>query len=132
MGWVQVKVERWLTSLEYDQQVRLRDQEQQARRERLAGEMPGLQAGPMERARYFAKHQPFQAQSFEDSGDGWSIKITPPRSADAHRPGQFTAGVRSAGKVHIENPEGLREAVREKLKQHSGLTDPLVLVLYLC
>lgn len=127
---VRTKVERWLASLDYDEQVRLHEQERQARQLRMADEMPGLDASPLERRRYFAAHQRWEPESFEDSGDGWSIRITAyPRSADARGPGQFTVGVRGAGEVHIENPASMETAVRDKLKQHAGLTDPLVLVL---
>jgi hypothetical protein len=130
MGRVRKDVEQRLAALDYEEQVQRRDQEQEARRERLAGEVPGLDASPFERARYLAVHQPFQPESFEYSGEGWSVKITAnPRAADARGPGQFTVGLRSAGEAHIENPEGLGAAVRDKLKQHSGLADPLVLVL---
>jgi hypothetical protein len=127
---VRTKVERWLASLDYDEQVRLHERERQARRLRMAGEMPGLDASPLERARYIAAHQPWEPESFEDSGDDWSIRITAyPRSADARGPGQFTVGLRGAGEAHIENRASMETAVRDKLKQHSGLTDPLVLVL---
>ncbi len=137
---VRGKVERWLASLDYNGQVRLHDQEliahahhdagRKARRERLTGFMPGLGASPLERAGYFAAHQLWQTELFEDSGDSWSIRITAhPRPADARGPGQFTVGLRGAGEVHIEDAESLEAAVREKLKQHSGLSNPLVLVL---
>lgn len=53
----------------------------------------------------------------------------PPRAADGRGPGQFTVGFRSAGEAHIETAEGLEQAVRTKLRQHTGLRDPLVLVL---
>jgi hypothetical protein len=127
---VRTKVERWLASLDYDEQVQLRDRERQARRERAAGEMPGLDAGPFERARYLAAHPPSEPPVFQDSGEGWSVRISAhPRSADERGPGQFTVGLRSAGEAHIETAEGLELAVRSKLRQHAGLRDPLVLVL---
>ena len=44
-------------------------------------------------------------------------------------PGQFTIGLRSAGPAHLETFEGLQAAVRDKLRQHAGLADPLVVVL---
>jgi hypothetical protein len=44
---VRERVERWLESLDYDEQTQLRDQDRQARRDRAAGEMPGLDAGPI-------------------------------------------------------------------------------------
>jgi hypothetical protein len=127
---VRTKVERWLASLDYDEQVQLRDQEQQARHERAAGDMPGLDASPLERARYLAAHQPSEPPVFQDSGEGWSVRISAhPRAADERGPGQFTVGLRSAGEAHIETAEGLEQAVRSKLRQHAGLRDPLVLVL---
>jgi len=130
MRQVRTKVETWLASLDYDEQVRRRDQDQQARRERAAGEMPGLDASPLERARYLAAHQPADPPVFEDSGEGWSVRISShPRAADERGPGQFTVGLRSAGQAHIETAEGMEEAVRSKLRQHAGLADPLVLVL---
>jgi hypothetical protein len=127
---VRTKVERWLASLDYDEQVQLRDRERQARRERAAGEMPGLDASPLERARYLAAHPPSEPAVFQDSGEGWSVRISGhPRSADERGPGQFTVGLRSAGEAHIETAEGLEQAVRSKLRQHAGVRDPLVLVL---
>jgi hypothetical protein len=130
MRQVRAKVETWLGSLDYDEQVQRRDQERQARRERAAGEMPGLDASPLERARYLAAHQPADPPVFEDCGEDWSVRITAhPRAADARGPGQFTVGSRSAGQVHIETVEGMEEAVRSKLRQHAGMADPLVLVL---
>ncbi|MGH3275776.1 MAG: hypothetical protein ACRDNZ_15800 [Streptosporangiaceae bacterium] len=130
MRQVRAKVQTWLASLDYDEQVQRRDQEQQARLERAAGEMPGPDASPLERARYLAAHQRPQPPVFEDSGEGWSVRISAhPRAADERGPGQFTIGLRSAGQVHIETPEGMEEAVRNKLRQHAGLADPLVLVL---
>lgn len=98
---VRTKVERWLASLDYEQ-VQLRDQEQQARRERAAGDMPGLDARPLERARYLAAHQPSEPPVFQDSGEGWSVRISAhPRAADERGPGQFTVGLRSAGDREI-------------------------------
>ena len=130
MRQVRAKVETWLASLDYDEQVQRRNQEQQARRERAAGEMPGLDASPLERARYLAAHQPADPPVFEDGGEDWSVRITAhPRATDARGPGQFTVGSRSAGQVHIETVEGMEEAVRSKLRQHAGMADPLVLVL---
>ena len=127
---VRTRVERWLASLDYDEQVQRRDHEQQARRERAAGDMPGLDASPLERARYLAAHPPSEPTVFEDSGEGWSLRISShPRAADDRGPGQFTVGLRSAGEAHIETAEGLEQAVRTKLRQHTGLRDPLVLVL---
>jgi hypothetical protein len=127
---VRTGVERWLASLDYDEQVQRRDHEQQARRDRAAGDMPGLDASPLERARYLAAHPPSEPPVFRDSGEGWSLRISAhPRAADGRGPGQFTVGIRSAGEAHIETAEGLEQAVRTKLRQHTGLRDPLVLVL---
>jgi hypothetical protein len=127
---VRTKVERWLASLDYDEQAQFRDRERHARRERAAGDMPGLNASPLERARYLAAHPPSEPPVFQDSGQGWSIRISAhPRPADERGPGQFTVGLRSAGEAHIETAEGLEQAVRSKLRQHAGLRDPLVLVL---
>lgn len=48
---------------------------------------------------------------FEDSGEGWSVRISVhPRAADERGPGQFTVGIRSAGKAHIETAEGLEQS----------------------
>ncbi len=127
---VRTKIEKWLASLDYEEQVQQRDQEQQARRERAAGDMPGLDASPLERARYLTSHPPSEPTVFQDSGEGWSLRISAhSRPADERGPGQFTIGLRSAGEVHIETAEGLEQAVRSKLRQHAGLCDPLILVL---
>jgi hypothetical protein len=62
--------------------------------------------------------------------EDWSVRIAAhPRAADARGPGQFTVGSRSAGQVHIGTVEGMEEAVRSQLRQHAGMTGPLVLVL---
>lgn len=127
---IRSKVETWLATLDYEDQIQRRDQEQKARRERVDGEMPGLDASPLERAKYLAAHRPSQPPTFEESGEGWSVRISAyPRARDACGPGQFTVGSHSAGQAHIETPEALEVAVRSKLRQHIGLTDPLVLVL---
>ena len=127
---VRTKIEKWLASLDYEEQVQRHDQEQQGRRERAAGDMPGLDASPLERARYLAAHPPSEPTVFQDSGKGWSLRISAhPRPADERGPGQFTIGLRSAGEAHIETAEGLEQAVRSKLRQHAGLRDPLILVL---
>jgi len=44
-------------------------------------------------------------------------------------PGQFTIGLGAAGAAHIENAEAVETTIRRKLSQHTGLTDPLVIVL---
>lgn len=127
---VRTKIEKWLASLDYEKQVEQRDQEQQARRERAVGDMPGLDASPLERARYLAAHPPSEPAVFQDSGEGWSLRISAhPRPADERGPGQFTIGLRPGGEAHIEIIEGLEQAVRSKLRQHAGLRDPLILVL---
>lgn len=127
---VRTKVERWLASLDYDEQAQRRDQEQQARRKRAAENMPGLDASPLERVRYLAAHPPSEPPVFQDSGEGWSLRISAhPRAADRRGPGQFTIGLRSAGEAHIETTEGLEQAIRSKLRQHTGLRDPIIPVL---
>jgi len=130
MRQVRRQAEVWLASLDYETEVRRRDEYQQARRERAAEPMPGLDASPAERAAYFAARRPFEPAAFTRSGDGWSVRITAhPRPADQRGPGQFTVGLRSAGAAHLETFEGLQAAVRGKLRQHAGLADPLVVVL---
>jgi hypothetical protein len=127
---VRPKVESWLGSLNYDEEVGRRDQEQRGRQDRTAGDMPGLDASPLERAAYLAAHPPSEPPVFQASGEGWSLRISAyPRSASGRGPGQCTVGLHSAGEVHIETIDGLEQAVRSKLKQHTGLRDPLVLVL---
>ena len=127
---VRQEAEQWLDSLDYDDQVQRHDQEQQARRERLARPMPGLDAGPLERARYLAAKRQFEPPAFERSGEGWKVVITAhPRPADKRGPGQFTIGLGTAGEAHIENAEAVETTIRRKLSQHTGLTDPLVIVL---
>jgi hypothetical protein len=37
-------------------------------------------------------------------------------------------GLRFAGEAHLETLDGLRAAVRDKLRQHAGLADPLVVL----
>ncbi len=130
MRQVRRQAEDWLASLDYEREVRRRDEYQQARGERVAEPMPGLDAGPAERAAYFAARRPFEPAAFTRSGDGWSVRITAhPRPADQRGPGQFTVGLRFAGAAHLETIEGLQAAVRGKLRQHAGLADPLVVVL---
>jgi hypothetical protein len=127
---VRQEAEQWLDSLDYDDQVRRRDQDQQARRERLARPMPSLDAGPLERARYLAAQRQFAPPAFERSGEGWKVVITAhPRPADKRGPGQFTIGLGAAGAAHIENAEAVEATIRRKLSQHTGLTDPLVIIL---
>jgi hypothetical protein len=129
MRQVRAKVTEWLASLDYDEQVELRDQEQQARQARLAGEVPELDASPAERASYLAAHTPFQPPVFTDSGEGWSVRIRAhPRAQSERGPGQFTVGTRSAGAAHIATTHDLEKAVHTKLRQHTGLLDPLVVV----
>ena len=127
---VREEAEQWLDCLDYDDQVQRHDQDQQARRERLAAPMPGLDAGPQERARYLAAQHQFAPPTFERSGKDWKVVITAyPRPAGNRGPGQFTIGLGSAGAVHIEYAEAIETTIRRKLSQHTGLTDPLVIVL---
>ena len=87
MRTVRQQVEAWLASLDYETEAQRRDEHQQGRRERAAEPMPGLDAGPAERAAYLAAHRPFEPPTFERSGNGWSVRITAhPRPADAARP----------------------------------------------
>ena len=65
---VREQAEQWLDSLDYDDQVQRRDQDQQARREQLAAQMPGLGAGPLERARYRAAQRQFARRPSRDPG----------------------------------------------------------------
>ncbi len=130
MRQVRRQAEVWLASLDYETEARRRDEYQQARLERAAEPMPGLDASPAERAAYFAASRSFEPPAFARSGDGWSVRITAyPRPADQRGPGQFTVGLRSAGEAHLETFEGLQVAVRGKLRQHGGLADPLVVVV---
>ena len=79
---VRQDAEKWLDSLDYDEQAQRRDQGRQACRERLAGPMPGLDASPLERARYLAAQRQFAPSAFERSGQGWKVVITAhPREA---------------------------------------------------
>jgi hypothetical protein len=127
---VRQEAEDWLASLDYEAEVQRRREYQ---RDRLAGaneEMPGLDAGPAERAAYLAAGRPLVPPAFERSGAGWSVRITAhPRAADQRGSGQFTIGIRSAGEAHVETVAELQAAVRQKLKQHTGLAHPLVVVL---
>ncbi len=127
---VRQEAEVWLTSLDYDAEVQRRNEYQRGRLEREAEGMPGLDAGPAERAAYFAGRRPFEPPDFERSGPGWAVRITAhPRPADQRGQGQFTIGIRSAGEAHLVTFEDLQGAVRQKLKQHAGLADPLIVVL---
>jgi hypothetical protein len=49
-------LEEWLASLNYDEEVRRSDQDQQARQKRAAQKMPGFDADPKERAKRVAGH----------------------------------------------------------------------------
>jgi hypothetical protein len=131
MRTVRQDVRNWLASLDYTAEVQRVSRDRQTRQDRMAGTPPpGLDASPAERARYFAANTPFQPPTFKASGEGWSVTISAhPRPADQRGPGQFTIGSRSAGEAHLATFEGLQAAVRNKLRQHAGLTDPLVVVL---
>lgn len=127
---VRQQVDDWLASLDYDAEVHRHDEYQRDRRERVADGMPGLDAGPPERVAYLAGSRMFEPPEFERSGPTWSVRITAhPRPADHRGPGQFTIGLRSAGEAHIATFEDLQAAIRQKLKQHAGLKDLLVVVL---
>ncbi|MGH3305006.1 MAG: hypothetical protein ACRDOK_25725, partial [Streptosporangiaceae bacterium] len=118
---VRTNVEAWLASLDYEGQIQRGDQEQQARHERATGDMPGLDASPIERARYLAAHPRSEPPVFQGSGDGWPLRISAhPRPADARGPGQFTVGLRAAGEAHIETTDGLEQAIRSKLGSSGG------------
>lgn len=121
----------WLVSLDYDAEVQRLSQDRQARRERAAGApTPGLEASPAERAAYVAVNKPFEPPTFRCSDTGWSVRLRAhPRAADQRGPAQFTIGNRTAGEVHLETFESLKRSVRDKLSQHAGLIDPLVVVL---
>jgi hypothetical protein len=101
MHQVRREVEEWLASLDYDEQ--------------LAREQAGqLRLAPVYKA----------------SGEGWQVTITAhPRPTAGRGPGQFTVGMQNGGHVHVENADDIEETVRDKLSQHKGLTDPLVVVL---
>ena len=102
---VRTKIEKWLASLDYEEQVQRHDQEQQGRRERAAGDMPGLDASPLERARYLAAYPPSEPTVFQDSGKGWSLRISAhPRPADERGPGQFTIGLAPPGRPTSRPP----------------------------
>jgi hypothetical protein len=127
---VRRKVESWLDSLDYGTEVNRAEQERQARQIRAAEHMPGLDSSPQARASYMAAHPPHPPPVFEDGGEGWHVRISAhPRASDARGPGQPTVGIHSAGEAHIETADNLEKAVRDKLRQHAGLTDPLVVVL---
>ena len=131
MGWVRREVEGWLASLDYDTEQRRIEDDQQARRERAASdEQPGLDASPAERARYYQAHRPFAAPTYRAAEQDWAVTIEAhPRSAAHRGSGEFTVGTRSSGAVHLETVESLRASVHNKLRQHRGLTDPLIVVL---
>lgn len=130
MKQVRQKVTSWLNSLDYDKEVALAEQERRARQARAVDEAPGLDASPLERARYLAAHRPYDPPTFEDGGEDWHIRISAhPRSADGRGPGQFTVGTRFGGAAHIETADNLEATIRKKVKQHAGLTEPLVVVL---
>lgn len=87
--------------------------------------MPGLDAGPAERAAYFAARRPFEPPALKRPGDGWSVRITAhPRPADQRGPGQFTIGLRSGGEAHLETFESLQAAISDNVKQHAAPADP--------
>jgi hypothetical protein len=130
MRQVRQNAEEWLASLDYDDQVRRHDQEQQARSERLAQPMPGLDAGSLERATYLAAQRQYQPPVLSRSGQGWRVEITAyPRPAGKRGPGQLTIGIRTAGELRIADDGDIEAAIDRKLGQHKGLTDSLVIVL---
>jgi hypothetical protein len=130
MRQVRQDAEEWLSSLDYDDQVQRHDQEQQERSARLAQPMPGLDSGPLERAKYLAAQRQYTPPVFSRSGPGWQVEITAyPRPADKRGPGQRTIGIRIVGELHIADGSDVEAAIERKLSQHKGLTDPLVIVL---
>lgn len=130
MRTVREDAEAWLDSLDYDDEVRRQRQDEQERSERLAHPAPGLDADPLERAKYLAAQRQYPPPTFSRFGDGWQVDITAhPRSADKRGPGQFTVGIRTAGEANIANAGDVEKAIDRKLSQHKGLTDPLVVVL---
>lgn len=100
MRTVRQQAEKWLACLDYETEVRRRDDDAEA------------------------------PQVFERSGAGWSVRIRAhPRAPDKRGPGQFTVGLRSGVWAHLVSFDGLQAAVRGKLSEHAGLADPLVVVL---
>lgn len=130
MRMVRADAGAWLDSLVYDDEVRRQQQDEQERSARLAQPAPGLDAGPLERARYLAAQRQYPPPAFSRSGNGWQVEITAhPRPADKRGPGQFTVGIRTAGEANIANAGDVETAIDRKLTQHKGLADPLVIVL---
>lgn len=124
------EAEAWLTSLDYEAERDRLEQYQQARRERQNDEIPGLDSSPQERAKYFAARAPYDPPHIERSGEDWSLRIEAvPRPRDRRGSSEVTVGVRLAGEAHIAGPDALQQAVRNKLRQHRELTEPLVVVL---
>ena len=121
----------WLVSLDYETERDRLEQYQRGHREgQDDDQMPGLDSSPQERARYFAARAPFEPASFNRSGEDWSLRIEAvPRAPDRRGTSEITIGVRLAGEAHVAAPDVLQQAVRDKLRQHDGLTAPLVVVL---
>jgi hypothetical protein len=131
MRTVRQEAEAWLASLDYDTEVQRFSQEQRARSARASGGPTlGQEASPAERAAYLAANRPFEPPAFTRAGQDWSVRLVAhPRGSGQRGAGQLTIGNRTAGDVHLEIFESLKKSVRGKLRQHDGLTDPLVVVL---
>lgn len=131
MRQVRQEAQAWLASLNYEIERERLEQYQHTQRERRDdAEMPGLDSSPLERARYFAAHAPYEPLLFERSGQDWSLRIEAvPRPRDRRGSSEITIGVRLAGEAHMAAPEILQKAVRDKLRQHRELAEPLVVVL---
>ena len=130
MRQVRRQAEDWLASLDYETEVRRRDEYQQARRGRqpspCLGSTPVPLSGPPISPRA-GRSNPLRSRVPGTDGRYGSRRIRG-QQISAARASSPSASARR-GAAHLETFEGLQAAVRGKLRQHAGLADPLVVVL---
>lgn len=128
---VRTQAQSWLATLDWTLERQRLDADHQARQARASTNPPlSLTATPAQRAAYLARHQPYTPPSKTWSGPGWSVQIDAvPRPVGQRGTGSPVIGLSITGAAHLETPAALLASVKAKVRQHSGLTDPLVVVL---